>query len=161
MRDSALDATAYHEAGHIVMAWHVGATPMKATIGASRANVVATTDYREPMAIQGELDPGSDRSRLIAERAVLVSLAGPAAQRRFRPSSWRSGHGRSDLSRATALTSAVTDTPRQARALLKFLEIRAEDILEARWDKVSAIAVRLAKERELSHDEMISILTGR
>jgi len=121
MRASELEPTAYHEAGHVVMAWHVGESPVGAVLGAPRPGATGVTNYEQPMAIAGVLDPGSDRARLSAERAILVSLAGPLAQRRHRPSSWRRAHGMLDLSRARALARAVTDTDRQAAALLKFL----------------------------------------
>jgi hypothetical protein len=159
MRNSGPDATAYHEAGHIVMAWHVGESPTKAAIGKLRRGVVGATSYEQPMAMKGELDPRSDRSRLAAERAIMVSLAGPAAQRRFRPSSWRRAHGMLDHSRATALAAAVTDSPRQAQALLKFLGIRVDDALAAEWNKVEAVAKQLAKKHELSHGDIVAILT--
>jgi len=111
-------------------------------------------------AVTGDLDPQSDRARLAAERAILVSLAGPLAQRRYRPSSWRRAHGALDLSRARALAAAVTDNRRQALALMKFLEIRADDILAARWRKVEVIAKRLMEKGAISRNEIIAILSG-
>ena len=54
-----------------------------------------------------------------------------------------------DLSRDRALAKAVTDTNRQATALLKFLNIRADDILADRWPIVTAAVNHRSKKANL------------
>ena len=85
-------AAAYHEAGHIVAA-------LTQSLVDHSAAFVRTVEFRGPIAhenaIRGpKLGLGkSDYARLCAGRAILVRLAGPAAQKRHAPRSWRSWHG--------------------------------------------------------------------
>ena len=83
-------ATAFHEAGHAVVAWRRGLKVHSATI-------VPTKDYsgmvrRGSLGVRLDID-GSNRARLRAESAIVVCLAGPAAQRRHNPRSWRAYMG--------------------------------------------------------------------
>jgi hypothetical protein len=72
MRESFRRATAFHESGHAVAAFSALA------------------------GINLEID-GSNRARVRAETAIIVALAGPAAQRRYAPRSRRAWRGESDF----------------------------------------------------------------
>jgi hypothetical protein len=89
MKQPAREATAYHEAGHMLAAWRTGIRIKRATIvpGKGFAGLVE----QESSLRRTQLD--SDRARLRAEKWVLIALAGPAAQRHFRRRSWRAFHG--------------------------------------------------------------------
>ena len=80
--------TAFHEAGHVAAAWRHGLKVHSVTI-------VPTPEFRghiwhaNPLrGIHLDCD-GSVRARIRAEVGIIVCLAGPEAQRRFSPRSWR------------------------------------------------------------------------
>lgn len=121
-------ATAYHEAGHTVVAWRLGAGPRTVTI-------IPRGDVQGEMTqeiIDADLDfDGSDHIRNRIERAIMIRLAGPIAQRHFMPRSWRHWHGGPDHAMAFDLAFRVNGSQRAAKAHLKWLEIRTQDLLEA------------------------------
>jgi hypothetical protein len=93
MQDS---VTAYHEAGHAVIAWQYG-------IYLGRATIEPNEDYQG--VVVGNLTAGIVKLDLGAipprvqrriENYAILSLAGEAAQRRFNPRSVRKHHGHSD-----------------------------------------------------------------
>ena len=142
-------AAAYHEAGHIVAA-------LSQSHADPSAAFVRTVEFRGPVgrknAVRGrKLGLGkSDHARLRAERAILVRLAGPAAQKRHAPRSWRSWHGESDLEQALDLASSVSSSPSAANVLVARLQIAAEDLIEARWPLVERVASALIEGSPLS-----------
>src|SRR5690242_796324 len=95
---AALQATAYHEAGHAAMAlWHqIGLR--RATIQADASTATAGLVHHEAVlrladlkALEfGAVTPQKERR---AQKLIMVSFAGPLAQRKFNPRSLRSWHG--------------------------------------------------------------------
>jgi hypothetical protein len=142
-------AAAYHEAGHIVAA-------LTQSLVDHSAAFVRTVEFRGPKvhknALRGaRLELGkSDRARLRAERAILVRLAGPAAQKRHAPRSWRSWHGESDRKQALDLASSVSSSPSAAYAFVARLGIAADDLIAARWSLVERVASALIEGSPLS-----------
>jgi hypothetical protein len=142
-------AAAYHEAGHIVAA-------LTQSLVDHSAAFVRTVEFRGPIAHENglrgpKLGLGkSDYTRLCAGRAILVRLAGPAAQKRHAPRSWRSWHGESDLKQALSLASRVSSSPSAAHAFVARLGIAAEDLIEARWPIVERVANALIEGAPLS-----------
>ncbi len=79
-----LSVTAYPEAGHMVAAWRMRLEIDEATIVPTE-NYQGRIVHESPLrGIQLDLD-GSDRAEIKANKAVLICLAGPAAQRRYAP----------------------------------------------------------------------------
>jgi hypothetical protein len=112
MTEQRLWATAYHEAGHVVaaIAHGKGIRRQGATIIPDLKRGAAGTVYMlkhipgDPSvagAYRGDRQTG--RMQLRIEEDVIVSLAGGVAQRKFRPSSVRSYHWRSDREAAIDL----------------------------------------------------------
>jgi hypothetical protein len=150
-------ATAYHEAGHTVVAWRLGAGPRAVTI-VPHGDVQGEMIQEAPL-IDADLDfDGSDHARNRVERAIMICLAGPIAQRHFMPSSWRHWHGGPDYITALNLALQVNGSPRAAKAHLKWLEIRTQDLLESLWTYVKGIAGDLLTRGTLSPQEIRSAL---
>src|SRR5260370_21260390 len=109
-------ATAYHEASHAVAAIH-----LRVGIGRRGVSIVpsegATGGAYLLKAFSGnpELEI-TDRMRLGAEKQAIILFAGPAAQRRFRPSSVRSYHGQSDRGVANQLMNYFVGSNRELEA---------------------------------------------
>jgi ATP-dependent Zn protease len=85
---SALEATAIHEAGHAVAAWLLRVRVNSATIIPHSGALGHVTHANPLRGVDLEWDD-SDRARLRAERYIKVCLAGPLAQKKFNPRSYR------------------------------------------------------------------------
>jgi hypothetical protein len=152
------EATAYHEAGHAVAAWSVGYRPTTASIEAGNDSV-GQVRHEEPFpGISFEFD-GSDMARLKIERAIMICLAGPIAQKRYRRSSWRKWHGVADYATATELALRACGSSDIARAFLKWLALRAESLVDDHWSAVERVAIALLKRSTLTHDEIASLVS--
>jgi hypothetical protein len=142
-------AAAYREAGHVVAA-------LTQSHADHSAAFMRTVELRGPIVDENaprgaKLGLGtSDGARLRAERAILVRLAGPAAQKRHAPRSWRKWHGESDLKQARDLASSVSSSPSAAHALVARLGIAADDLIAARWSLVERVASALIEGSPLS-----------
>src|SRR5262245_54406910 len=149
-------ATAYHEAGHALAAWKNG-------IGIRRISIVPKGDKlgrlqrRTPLrAIHFEWD-GSDRARMRAEKLIEVSLAGPAAQRRFKPSSFRHCQAHSDHRQAVDLADYLNGNSEQAQLYLRWMERRASDLVANFWPLVEALALVLLERRTMTGKEAAEV----
>jgi len=158
--ESALRATAFHEAGHVVAAWRRGLKVYGATI-VPAPGIAGKVEHANPLhGIRLEFD-GSARARQRAEAAIIVCLAGPEAQRRHRPRSWRSYHGWHDHERAADLASSVNESGEAANAHLKWLEIVTRDELATLWPFVETIAAALVDRQTLTAAEILAEITRR
>jgi hypothetical protein len=97
---------------------------------------------------------GSDHARNRVERAIMICLAGPIAQRHFAPRSWRHWHGGPDYLTAFDLAFRVNGSPRAAKTHMKWLEVRTQDLLESLWGNVESIAGDLLIRGTLSPEEI-------
>lgn len=144
-------ATAYHEAGHVVANWRV-----KGLKAVGAVSIEPEEDFHG-VAISKWMLKGlhpdiemTDRARARIEDQILTSLAGPAAQRKFKPRSVRHVHGRSDRELAIDLASYVAGSHRQLEAFLKWMWVRAEDLVETNWSTTVDLAATLLERRKLS-----------
>lgn len=144
----AREATAYHEAGHAVAAWAYK-LPVRRISIRPEGDAKGVAVHRNPLAgIRLDID-GSDRARLRAEKAILICLAGPAAQRRFSPRSFRKHHAASDIDMASELALRLSASGEEASAYLAWLQARAGNLVSARWPIISALARLLLEHKEL------------
>jgi hypothetical protein len=151
------EATAYHEAGHAVIAHALGYKPHSVT-------VVPTVDFHghavhsNPLyGIQLDID-GSDGARLRAEKAIVICFAGPLAQQRYNPRSWRRHHGQADYDLICDLGMRVCGSAQQVAAFLRWLEIVAREKVEAQWPRITNIAEILLKRKHLRGAEFMVAL---
>lgn len=150
---------AYHEAGHAVIAIHLG-------IGVGRRGVnVIPDENRTGVAhilkgFAGRPDVEiSDRMRLGAEKNALATFAGEAAQRKYRPTSVRSWHASKDRRDIVDLLSYFVPETRELEAYCHWLQIRAENLIkkpEVRA-QIQAVAETLVKRSQLKPEEVRTI----
>jgi hypothetical protein len=150
---AALEATAFHEAGHAIAAWHAGLEIHSATIVPTPSLDGCVTHANPLYGVRLDYD-GSDEARLRAEAAIVVLLAGPAAQRRHNPRSWRSWHGASDHERAVDLATSLNSSDRAVSAHLAWLAILASDQVDSLWDLVERVARELVERHTMSGAEI-------
>ena len=155
MNRSQRDVTAYHEAGHAVAAIEVGVE-----IGQEGVSIVpgegfsGLTHLLLKISSRPDFKP-TDEDRLAAEKLAIASLAGHAAQRKYRPSSVRSDHGQSDRKNVVDLMSHFASRDRGRDVYLKWLRIRAEELVanDVTWTKIEAVAKALMERDKLSAEE--------
>ena len=154
-----LEATAYHEAGHAVAAYH-----LRVGIGRSGVSILPNEDWHGFVHVlkgfSGEPDIElTAKMRLGAEKRAIVLFAGEAAQRRFRPTSVRSYHAETDRTHAVDLMSYFVASDRELDAYLKWLQIRAEDFVESpvNWKMIEAVAKALMDRKRLTGGEVKGI----
>ena len=94
-----------------------------------------------------------------ANNAVMTYLAGPAAQRKFRPRSWRSQHGQAGYDSATVLALWLNEGDAEmATAYLQWMRLRAERIITNNWRFVVAVADKLLRENFLDRSAIVDAI---
>jgi hypothetical protein len=89
----------------------------------------------------------------------MICLAGPIAQRRFAPRSWRRWHGASDYQTAFDLALRINRSSSAADAHLKWLEMRTQDLVNSLWSFVEKLADDLLIHGVLSLEEIQTALS--
>jgi hypothetical protein len=160
LTESARLATAYHEAGHAVIAWKSGIKVKSVTI-VPGDGFDGQVDQASPLrGINLEFD-GSDRARIRAEAAIVISLAEPLAQRRFSPRSWHSYHGATDHAVVTELAMRVSGSQEQMQAFVYWLRLVARDMVALLWPIIEKVAAALIERNTLSAEEFLDVITRR
>lgn len=149
-----LEATAYHEAGHAVIAWREGIKIKEISIVPDKK----TLGHVNHDSILKRINMDSGRSKIIWERGqkiIKISLAGIIAQRKYSPRSVRNYHDHSDYQNAAEVGNKMVGTIRQLDALLKFLSITVEDTLNLKWiwEKVEILADKLSQLKRMSGED--------
>lgn len=120
-------STAYHEAGHAVAKAHFRLKIKKVTI-VGKDDCAGYTAGRRATNRSIEYEQ-SGRVQLNAERDIIVSLAGIAAQREFMPRSVRRHHWGGDRDNALDLLWRIA-SPEALPPYFKLLEIRARELVK-------------------------------
>jgi ATP-dependent Zn protease len=139
----AVEATAYHEAGHAVMAFQLGIRLQKITIVPDEESS-GCCHHESLLKFKGS-------ARLKIEKLVMICLAGPLAQQKFKPRSIRSYHASSDYS-VVARVAAQLNGSLEASTYIKWLAIRARTKLDQpmTWKFVRAVAHELITKKEIT-----------
>jgi ATP-dependent Zn protease len=144
-----LKQTAYHEAGHAVMAvWlrlrvlHVSIIPDE------EEGSLGHTDQGKGAKIEPENRESSTETRFQIERLVLVLLAGNAAERILANRKCSAG-SESDYSKASGLLSYLAPRDDEMRSYCVWLGERAKTILLSDWNwyAVETLANELLKQK--------------
>ena len=149
-------ATAFHEAGHAVQAFHEGMRVAKASIvpaGESSGRVTlackSATEYGEVSEQQ-------------AARHARVCLAGLVAQRKFSPQSVRRYHAHQDHEAAAALAFKISGSPQEAEAWLRLWTIQVQQRMDRHWPSVERLAAELMKAGSVSGESVrVLLLSAR
>jgi ATP-dependent Zn protease len=150
-------ATAYHEAGHVVAAVRLGVRVKKATIiGDGRYyGIVHCADVFGGLRLDVDR---SSRARTRVERQVILSLAGPAAEAEFLGRPIKGNFARADYQTALDVADHMCSSSEEAQAYLKWLEIRARDLIKVFWPDVEKVSSELTKNKTLTRETIKSLL---
>jgi hypothetical protein len=158
----AIEATAYHEAGHAVASWRLGIAIGRTGVTIvpdQTAGSLGSSASRQYVNRDIELDC-SDRNRIRAERKVQVCLAGEVAQRRHDPRSVRRYHAKSDRRAAISLLTYFATERKELEAWFNLLHIRTENLLSNPdiWRAVERLAVALIERRTILGKDATEII---
>lgn len=153
-------ATAYHEAGHAVMAYVLG-RPFRRVSITTDEDSLGHVLYRK---WDKRFDPNTtdpERARLKIERAIMTAFAGHEAEFLF---TGRRNHvgSRTDTEAGGRLaTYIIDDWEIELPAFLKWLRIRTRNILNSpqHWRAVEDLAVALLEKEEMSVSEAQSVIS--
>lgn len=144
-RASERAGTAYHEAGHAVVAIALGRSFRKVTIVPDEDSLGHVLHRPFPKGFRPDIDVDLRSERRIRQ-SVLCSLAGMAAERR--------GCGRAtgyseDLSRADDMMSYLSARPSVEQLWYRLLQAQTEATLEQWWPGVEALCAALLARRTI------------
>jgi ATP-dependent Zn protease len=146
--------TAYHEAGHAVVAYR-----LKAEV---RHVSIVPDHFSRGYFVSGDLfcAPGCGSDRANLERAIKICLAGPLAQQRFRRRSYCRRGGRQDYDCASGLARYLAGAAGE-REFLRYQERRTQALVEHYWSEIELVAQALLERDELSGTEVKNIIEER
>ena len=153
----AIQATAFHEAGHAAAMLYLGYTVEKASI-------VETEDYlgavKHSLA-ELQCDADVDRSPDVVEKLeqlTQICFAGPIAQRKQFPRSHWSATASADFSKADSLLGYLSWTDAKADKLYRDLIWRRTELLVGLiWPSIEALAEALLVSKDLYEKEVREI----
>lgn len=154
-------ATAHHEAGHAVAAWHLGIAVRMVMVTGDRSLGYLGRMVHAPISTQlaEALEAGavSPAQRQRVEGLVMMMLAGELAERRHRG---RANHlgASEDRAHARSLLTLITADPDEESAYLSWLFIRARNLVEAHWPQITAVAAALLEQGTLTGRELRALL---
>jgi hypothetical protein len=155
---SSREATAYHEAGHAVVAYLLGVQLGPVTIipSAQFAGATGLTGYTREVssdALEGAL--------IKFKNSVKILLAGYWAQRMYNPRSLRKAHSMDDNAAIGQFVSAIEGKPFEINSLPFLAEqhLEVRKMLSANWLLVEEFALYLLEQREISGQQAHEFLT--
>lgn len=135
-----LQATAYHEAGHAVARWALGLNVRRVSI-VPDAESYGCCAYGLGRRFRPDLANGRLMENLVHGHIVAL-LAGESAEYVLRGRHNGSGAG-SDLHEAADLATYVASDEEEVEALLKWLRVKARNLVRGRWWAVEASYLRV------------------
>lgn len=162
VNQQAKEATAYHEAGHAVVALAQGLRMERVTIKpseGSHGHARASLDELKGVLMNGEV--AGRRLRNQIEKHMRQRLAGSISQRRFRPLSYRSHHSRDDDEFVLDLSAHLGLSPEEANVRIAQLGDETDRLIKAHWPEIIAVATALLERETLSAAQLRRIVSGK
>lgn len=149
-------ATAFHEAGHAVIAWSLGLRVHRVTVIPSKDYLGLAVCQNALAGIKLDID-NSDRAMIKAEKRILVALAGAAAQKKFSPRSVQSWDPSLDYQVASDIAQRIHGSDDVVDAYLRWLQFRTEHDVAFHWPQISCVAQALIENKTLNGSEVVSL----
>jgi hypothetical protein len=155
----ALEATAYHEASHVLVALQLGFKVGPASIVPNEDSHGRSCRYVYVRNPGTYLPEGRDRADLKLQRNLIAALAGVEGQRMYSPRSLRNVHGRSDHDEAAMHLARFGWEDEEIKLFLPLARYRAKAILERCWEQVEALAAALMEKGTLTRSEILTAIS--
>lgn len=150
-------ATAYHEAGHAVARLALGLSLGRVSI-VSDAESNGHCVYALSRTFHPDLANGQ-RMEAAVHRHIVAALAGESAEYVLRGRhNW--GGASHDRRVAADLAAYVSGDGEEEAALLKWLDIKARNLVRGRWRAVEAVAALLLDTKEASRAQVTATIQG-
>ena len=91
---------------------------------------------------------------------AMIALADPIAQRIYAARSFRNYHASLDYREAVDISEIVNGSSEQAKAWLKWLEIRTRDDMKGLWPIIERLADELLAAETLEAGQIQAIITS-
>jgi len=153
-----IEVTAYHEAGHVIVAWHCRLPHQSVSIKADKTTF-GRAIHSNPLRGRNLNRDATLRTYAIAHKLIMICFAGPLAQRRYAPRSHWRGAGEEDNRIATDLACELERSSETATALMQYLKMRTADLVQARWEVIDRFAQVLLEKRELKGKVLNAAIT--
>jgi ATP-dependent Zn protease len=153
-----LAAVAHHEAGHAIASFRRKRGIRHVTIVPAADYAGRVAHYKAPASFQA-IDEGRLSNAQVEDR-VLISLAGPEAERKF---SGRYDHAgaSSDHDWVVDLLMKHSGSAEEVNAWSKLMHLRARGFVEHHWEDIEAVAAALLERRTIKGSDVKRILQQR
>jgi ATP-dependent Zn protease len=151
-----LQATAYHEAGHAVVAFFNRVRFKHATIIKGDDSLGHVLLAKSPKWFQPEYE-NTARVQFFAEQRIVIDYAGQLAEGKFRGRRPRWGMGQ-DNEHAVDMAFYFCGSQKTVEAYLHYCWCRSSDAVNARWAQIQAVAAALLERKTLTLDEVREIV---
>jgi len=147
-------ATAYHEAGHAVIALFLGVRVHTAT-ARKQESYDGLVRHAKLVRLSDHGDAGDNSVRARWEKAILIAMAGGIAQRKFSPRSIRGAHTQEDDLNIEDLASRICEgSEAQYHHYVRWMRVRCTESVERLWPEIEMAAYALVEGRPLSGAEL-------
>jgi ATP-dependent Zn protease len=150
-----LEAAAYHEAGHAVVAWRQRVKVPRVTILHDDDSVAGAAHSRRPAFLSAASYDSLPKSAV--EDHALVCLAGAESEKRW---TGRYNHvgARSDVESAVAFLRMHAGSDEEVRAWMKLQQVRTRQVVTNMWSEIAAAAKTLVERRAITHAQIAGIV---
>lgn len=160
---TALEATAYHEAGHAVASWFHGRRFKHATIVTDheRGSLGHVRYAPMPKRLREDIELAmTPQTRIYCEVSIVCALAGHEAERRFAGRANNAG-ARGDYDHAMDLALRVCGTEDSATAFLAWLGVRTRELVGGVcWPRIEWLAKALLEQKTLQYSTAVTAIEG-
>jgi hypothetical protein len=161
-RTEATPAVAHNKAAQAVAAWRAGLRFTTVSINPENGRDWPARLHHDkaPKWFQPQLDSG-DRTRLLAERRILVSFAGQIAKEKFLGLQPRFDLQKHD-GRIVDLAMLCCSSVQSSEAFLRSLYGASRDLVdrESDWQAIEAIANALLQHETLGYADVLKVITS-
>ncbi len=158
MSDVECEATAFHEAGHAIVASYLGFPVSRLTI-IPDDTTDGMSEYLNPLqGLDLEFDESDDALRR-KECAVMIWLAGSIAQCLWDSESLNPHHSLPDYKQAVDIATSIHVPEHDPERYIEQLNAETKKILMNRWSVVERLARKLLTCTTMSGEEVAAVLS--
>jgi ATP-dependent Zn protease len=155
-RSNELETTAYHEAGHAVLAWKIAlGKPKIVSIEADDSSGLTSIEYY----VEADSDSlSSSEFRKQVEGRCIGLLAGVEAEVKFTGELVHPDNNKSDRDSILRKLELICSSTNEIQNCINFLEESTANLVDEYWPIVTALAEALLERKTIEGKELIEIM---